>query len=299
MTRVSGAPLARQAYQNHFAIPAFNVFNMESIQAVVAAAEGADAPVILQVSPGAIEYAGYGTITDLVLLAAERAAVPVVAHLDHCRDPVLVRRALDDGYGSAMFDGSTLSWAENVATTRELAATAAAHGAAIEAELGVIGGREDAERLQQVLTEPEEAAAFVAACPVDFLAPAIGALHRMPDDSVVLDVSRIAAISRACGRPIALHGGSGVRREQLPAIVAGGVGKVNISSRLNRAYAAGIRGVWEKDPAQLDMRRVLVAARDAIRSMAGEYFSLCGTAGRALVRVSAAPDWSSETTEVE
>ena len=299
MTRASSAPLARAAFEERFAIPAFNVINMESIQAVVAAAEEADAPVILQVSPGAIEYAGYDQITELVLRAADGAAVPVIAHLDHCRDPAVVRRALEDGYGSVMFDGSPLSWAENVAMTRELAAAAAEHGAGIEAELGIIGGREDASRLQQVLTKPEDAAAFVAACPVDFLAPAIGSLHRMPDDSVELDVCHVAAISEACARPIALHGGSGVKRGQLPALVEAGVGKVNISSRLNRAYGAGIRGAWDRDPSELDMRRVLAAARDAVRAMAAEYFRLCGAVGRARVGAAAAPIWSSQATEVE
>ena len=145
MTRLPGRALLLDAHAHGFAVPAFNVSNLETIQGVLAAAELAAAPVILQLSPGAIAYAGYAPLTRLVMDLAGAAAVPVVVHLDHCREPDVVARAVDDGFDSVMFDGSRLAFDDNVAATCRLVALARAKdpGIAVEAELGLIGGRED------------------------------------------------------------------------------------------------------------------------------------------------------------
>ena len=126
MTRTTGRGLLREAHSERFAIPAFNVSNLETIQGVIAAAEAASAPVFLQLSPGALAYAGYDTLLRLVADLAERASAPVVLHLDHCRDPAVVERAIDDGFGSVMYDGSALPLEENVATTRRFASSCGA-----------------------------------------------------------------------------------------------------------------------------------------------------------------------------
>jgi ketose-bisphosphate aldolase len=283
MTRVNGGELIRRAYSERFAIPAFNVSNMETAQGVLAAAEQARSPVFAQLSPGAIAYAGYDTLTRLVLDLAEQASVPVIVHLDHCRDLEVVERALADGYGSVMFDGSRLTFADNVRLTSRVLERAAQTGASVEAEIGVIGGIADSslDEARRQASDPDEAARFVAACPVDVLAPAVGTLHGMPDDAVELDLQLISAIARAVGRPLALHGGSGVARTQLRAAIDTGVVKVNISSRVSRAMAAGIRACWAEDPAQLDLRRYLAAGRDGVAAMAAEYFDLTGSRGTA------------------
>ena len=127
------------AVAGRYALPAFNVNNMETIQGIVAAAEAASSPVMLQISPGAIAYAGYETIRDLAFAAAVRSAVPVLVHLDHCRDPEVVRRALRDGFTSVMFDGSPLSLDENTSITQRLVAEAHSAGAIVEGEIGLIG----------------------------------------------------------------------------------------------------------------------------------------------------------------
>ena len=235
MTRLLGRALLRDAHEHRFAVPAFNVSNLETIQGVLAAAESAAAPVILQISPGAIAYAGYEPLTRLVMDLAGTAAVPVIVHLDHCREPAIVERAIDDGFDSVMFDGSRLAFDENVEATCRLVALARARdpGIAFEAELGVIGGREDTtpEAALAARTTPDEAARFVAATDIDVLAPNLGNLHRMPDDSTELDLAQIAAIAAATDRPIALHGGSGIDQAQLRAAIDAGIGKVNIVAR--------------------------------------------------------------------
>ena len=308
MTRTTGRGLLREAHSERFAIPAFNVSNLETIQGVIAAAEAASAPVFLQLSPGALAYAGYDTLLRLVADLAERASAPVVLHLDHCRDPATVERAIDDGFGSVMYDGSALPLEENVATTRRLVERARARddGLAVEAELGRIGGREDTDPADAWAsrTTPREAVEFVDATGIDVLAPNLGNLHRMPDDSMRLDVGQIRAIAEATGRPLALHGGSGVELEQLRAAIEAGVGKVNISSRVTRALAAGIRETWAEDPEQLDLRRYLGRGREAVQALAAAYIDRCGVAGRASApgepaSPPAGPVWTAHDTEAE
>jgi tagatose 1,6-diphosphate aldolase GatY/KbaY len=286
MPRVSGVEVLREAFEAGYAVPAINVANMETAQAVLRAADGCGSPVMLQISPGAIAYAGYDTIRQIAFAEAERASVSVVVHLDHCRDPEIVRQALADGFGSVMFDGSRLPWDENVAVTRAIVVEATAAGAAVEGELGIIGGSEDTTMAEAkaMLTSPAEAADFVAATGIHVLAAAIGTLHRMPDDSVELDADAVRAISHACGRPLALHGGSGVRRSQLPQLVECGIGKVNVSSRVSRSLAAGIRLAWKTDAGQSDLRRYLGSGRDEVRHLAEEYMRLCRSAGRSVAR---------------
>ena len=292
MPRVAGVDAVRHAFESGYALPAINVANLETAQAILRAADACSSPVMLQVSPGAIAYAGYESIRDLAFAEADRAAVPVVVHLDHCRDPEVVHRALADGFGSVMFDGSLLPLAENVEITRGIVERAAGHGIAVEGELGVISGSEamTLDEARVLLTLPEEAVAFADATGVDILAAAIGSLHRMPEDSVELDLDVVRRMADAVHRPLALHGGSGVRRSQLPELVAAGIGKVNISSRVSRALADGIRLACETDAGRSDLRRYLGSGRDEVRRMAEEYMELCGSAGRASGRREAPED---------
>jgi ketose-bisphosphate aldolase len=296
--RPEAPELLAAAVAGRYALPAFNVNNMETIQGILAAAEAAGSPVILQISPGAIAYAGYETIRDLAFTAATRSSAAVLVHLDHCRDPEMVDRALADGFTSVMFDGSPLPLAENVAITRRLVSDAHAAGAILEGELGTIGGSEDSslEAARREAATPDQVAAFAADTGVDILAPALGSLHRMPDDSVKLDIALLAALARAAGTPLALHGGSGVVRAQLPAAVDAGVGKVNISSRVGRALADGI--ARELEGPSRDLRHYLGAGRSAVRELAIEYMELCGSAGRA-PRATALVDAAAGTEEPE
>jgi ketose-bisphosphate aldolase len=289
MTLIDGGALVQRARARSYAVVAFNVSNLETTQGILLAAEAADAPVMLQLSPGALAYAGYVPLTRLVFGAAADAAIEVAVHLDHCRDLAVVRRALDDGFGSVMFDGSALGDVANAQATADVVRWAAASTAtgtnqrpAVEGELGVIGGIEDStiESARAGRASPERCAWFVGATGLDILAPAIGSVHRMPDDSVVLDLDYLAEVAAAADRPIALHGGSGVVRGQLAGAVAAGVAKVNISSRVGGALAAGIQAHWAERPGDRDLRRYLGSGRDAVAELAAAYFALTSSAGR-------------------
>lgn len=288
MTLIDGGALVDRARSGHYAIVAFNVSNLETTQGVLRAAEATGASVILQVSPGALAYAGYGPLTRLVFSAATDAGVDVAVHLDHCRDFAIIERALDDGFGSVMYDGSGLDDAANAAATARVvrrAEQAAAAGTnrrpAVEGELGVIGGSEDStlQAASEKRVSPDRCAWFVEATGIDILAPALGGLHRMPEDSVELDLDHLAKVARAADRPLALHGGSGVVRGQLAGAIAGGVAKINISSRVGGAVAGGIQAHWAEYPGDRDLRRYLGRGRDALTELAHEYIALSGSAG--------------------
>jgi fructose-bisphosphate aldolase class II len=283
MTVVRGPAMVARAALEGYAVPAFNVVNLETTQAVLAAAETERAPVIAQLSPGAISYAGYVALVRLVFDLADRAAVPVLVHLDHCTDPQVVAQAIEDGFGSVMFDGSRLPIEENAEITAGLAGDAHRAGVALEAELGVIAARGDMDlaTARRGRTDPAEAAQFVAATGLDVLAPALGGLHKMPMDSVPLDLDHVRAVAMAAKRPLALHGGSGIDRGQLRGAIAAGVAKVNISSNVGRALADGIRAAWSADAEQRDPRVFLGAGRVAVQSMAEAYCRLVGASGRA------------------
>lgn len=289
MTLIDGGTLVERARVGSFAIAAFNASNLETTQGILTGAEETASPVILQLSPGALAYAGYAPLTRLVFAAAEDATVEVAVHLDHCRDLAVIERALGDGFGSVMFDGSLLDDAANAETTARVvgwAARSAARGTgarpAVEGELGVIAGSEstDLETARAGRADPERCRWFVAVTGLDILAPAIGNLHRMPDDSVELDLEHLAAVAAAADVPLALHGGSGVVRGQLRGAIAVGVNKVNLSSRVGQALAAGIRDHWAEQPLDRDLRRYLGRGRDAVAELAREYFALTGSAGR-------------------
>jgi ketose-bisphosphate aldolase len=283
MTLALGPSLVGEARRLGYAVPAFNIANLETAQAVIAAAELVAAPIIIQLSPGAIAYAGYESLVRIALDLGERASVPVQVHLDHCVDPDVIDRAIADGFGSVMFDGSRLSYAENAATTARIVRRASAAGVAVEAELGIIGAAGDMtlDEARAGRTTPEEAARFVADTGLDVLAPALGSLHKMPADSVAIDIDHLASIALAADRPIALHGGSGVDRAILRRAIDAGVAKINLSSGVSRALAAGIRATWDRDPTELDLRRYVGAGRDAVTAMAAEYLERSGAAGRA------------------
>src|ERR1700761_6149882 len=230
-TLVSGARTARGG------IAAFNVITLEHAEAIVAGAEAARAPVILQISENAVAF-HHGQLRPVAAGAAEiarAAAVPVALHLDHVQDLALLHQAADAGLSSAMFDAAALDYAGNIAATRAAAEGAHAHGLWLEAELGEVGGK-DGAHAPGVRTDPAEAAAFVTATGVDALAVAVGSSHAMTSRTARLDLDLITRLRDAVPVPLVLHGSSGVPDATLRQAVAAGMRKVNISTHLNRLF---------------------------------------------------------------
>jgi fructose-bisphosphate aldolase class II len=246
-------------------VAAFNVVGLEHAEAVIAGAERADRPVLLQVSQNAVVFRGR-RLRPIAAACRELAAaahVPVGLHLDHVEDEELARQAADAGFGSLMVDASRAPYAENVERTRALVEWAHGHGLWVEAELGEVGGKDGAAPLAAhapgARTDPAEAARFVAATGVDGLAVAVGSVHAMTERTARLDTELVTALRAAVPVPLVLHGSSGVADDELRRALAAGIVKVNVGTALNIAYTQAVR---ERllDACVVDPRRYLAPA---------------------------------------
>ena len=243
---------------------AFNVIHLETVEGLITGAQKAGLPLILQISQNCATYhGGLEPLALAALAAARKAAVPVAVHLDHAQDEELAYQAVDLGFGSVMYDGAHLDYPDNVAATRRVADYAHARGVYVEAELGEVGGK-DGAHAPGVLTDPEEAAAFVAATGVDALAVAVGSSHAMTERRAALDLDRIARLRQLLEVPLVLHGSSGVPDRTLLDAIAAGMTKINVSTHLNGFFTRAVRTYLEANPAVVDSRKYLGAGRDAL-----------------------------------
>ncbi|WP_333677386.1 class II fructose-bisphosphate aldolase [Muricomes intestini] len=208
------------------AIGAFNVAELEGIQSVLGAAEELGQPVIIQFVPIHEEYIKMETLGPIMVMMADKAAVPVCVHLDHCSDFDTIKRALDMGFSSVMYDGSMLSFEENAANTKAAVEIASGYGASVEAEIGAMDS-EDGAAADSCYTEPDEAEKFVKLTGIDALACSFGTVHGLYKAEPKLDFPRIKEIRDKIGIPIVMHGGSGVSDEDFKKCIANGVRKIN------------------------------------------------------------------------
>ncbi len=269
MPTAATAELVLAARASGRGVAAFNIITLEHAEAVIAAAERTRLPVVLQISENAVRFHG-GDLPPLLAAAAgaaTAATVPVALHLDHVKDESLLHTGIASGVISVMFDGSTLSYADNLRTTARITAWAHARGVWVEAELGEVGGK-DGAHAPGVRTDPAEAAAFTSTTGVDALAVAVGSSHAMTERTARLDQHLIARLREAVDVPLVLHGSSGVPDDELRQAVTSGMTKVNIGTALNIAFTAAVREHLAADPAVVDPRRYLRPARDAMTSAA-------------------------------
>ncbi len=308
------APMLNKARRGRYAVGAFNINNLEIAQAVVRAADALRAPVVLQTSEGAIDYAGMDELAAIAWIAAEKTRVPVVFHLDHGKDPALVERAIRSGfYTSVMIDGSAHPYKENVRITKKIVALAHRRGISVEAELGAIAGIEDfvsvAER-DAHLTDPAQAGRFVAETRCDALAVAIGTAHGVYKfkGAPHLDIPRLRKIAAAARLPLVLHGASGVAAKLRAALkdhcddlkdcnrvkdargvsdaliraaVRAGICKINIDSDLRLAFTGAVRRALFADVKTVDPRKIIGPARDAVQQVVMEKMKLFGCVRKA------------------
>ncbi|MEN6372593.1 MAG: class II fructose-bisphosphate aldolase [Armatimonadota bacterium] len=299
MPLVTSKEMLQRAQSEGYAVGAFNANNMECVQAVIETAEEEKSPVILQVSQGAIAYAGLEFATSLVKTAAELASVPVVLHLDHGTDFLQNVRCLRAGFSSLMFDGSSLPLDENIKTTRKITEIAHACGIPVESELGKIPKIEDNLTQQQVVdlfADPEQAERFVEETQCDSLAAAIGSVHGMKESIQPLNIERLDEIKRRTGVPIVLHGASGVLCTRGDASERGiklsscegtiedaikhGVSKINVATELSMAFLRGMKEAFEQRPGEKDMRKIMLPGKNAVKDVVRYYIKLFGSNGK-------------------
>lgn len=280
MELVNPIRLLKEAQAKGYALPAFNVHNLETIQAVVEVACEEKSPVIVQTTPGTLKHAGVKYIASITRAAAELYTIPIVLHLDHCESYDMIKECLDNGYTSVMIDGSKLCYEENVRLVRSVVALAHGYGAAVEAELGKIGGTEDdltVSEHEATLTVPTEAEQFVQETQVDSLAVAIGTAHGNYRGEPKLDFPRLSAIAEVVEVPLILHGASGVPDASVREAIRRGVCKVNIATELKDAMGAALRQIFENDSKENDPRKYMGAAKLAVKDVVRNKIRLCGS----------------------
>ena len=304
MAIVTTKEMFKKAYEGGYAVGAFNINNMEIIQAITEAAAEEKSPVILQVSAGARKYAKHAYLMALAKAAVEDTGIDLALHLDHGADFEICKSCIDGGFSSVMIDGSHHSFEDNIALTKKVVEYAHAHGVVVEGELGVLAGVEDdvvAEHSSY--TKPEEVEEFVTKTGVDSLAISIGTSHgaykftakqctRNEQGILVPPPLRFDILAeiekRLPGFPIVLHGASsvsqehvkeinslggclpdavGIPEEQLRKAASMAVCKINIDSDIRLALTAGIRRVMANDPSVFDPRTYLTVARKEVKAM--------------------------------
>ena len=281
---VTGKELLEHAQKNGYGVGAFNINNMEIVQAIIAAAEETNSPVILQASQGGIKYAGVEYIAALGKVAAEKAKVPVALHLDHGTDLSEIVKCLRFGFTSIMVDGSKHPLEENIAMTQRVVEMCHAVGVSVEAELGKIGGTEDnvtVNEREATFTDPDEAVRFVKETGVDSLAVAVGTAHGVYKGEPKLDFDRIKTIAGMVDVPLVLHGSSGVPDESVKKAISLGIHKVNIDTNIREAFAQGVKDFLRDNPDNIDPRKILGPAREAMKQIIIQKMHVFGSAGRA------------------
>ena len=321
MPLVTTTEMFKKAYDGGYAIGAFNVNNMEIVQAITEAADELKSPIILQCSSGARKYAKHAYLVHLVKAALEETDIPIALHLDHGADFEICKQCIDGGFTSVMIDGSSLSYEDNIAVSKKVADYAHERGVVVEAELGTLAGVEDDVKVEhgaESYTQPDQVEDFVNRTGVDSLAIAIGTSHgaykftaaqctRNEKGELVPPPLRFdileEVVKRLPGFPIVLHGSSsvpqefvkmvntyggnmpdavGIPEEQLRKAAELAVCKINIDSDIRLAMTGNIRQYFAEHPDHFDPRQYLKPARQAVKDMvAHKIKNVLGSDGKA------------------
>jgi fructose-bisphosphate aldolase class II len=307
MPLVNSNAVLQPALEGGYAVGAFNANNLESVKAVIEASAEKESPVILQVSQGAIKYAGLEQAAAMVKIAAEQVSIPVVLHLDHGTSWEQNVQCLRAGFTSLMYDGSKEPFEENIANSAEIARMAHACGLQVEAELGIIpkieeflgteelrplieGETENIEdlmseeqcaKLNSCMTDIDQAAEFVERSGVDSLAVAVGNIHGVPGRGSQINFEHLKKLQDATGIPLVLHGSSGTPVDQLAQATKMGLAKINVATRLSMSFLEGISNYLQEDPDQKDFRKVFTPGMELIKRDVFEYIDIFGSEGKA------------------
>lgn len=269
--------LYKKAADSGIAIGAFNTNNLELTQAIVAAAEKTGFPAIIQTTPSAIKYAGLSELFDIVKNLINESSAPMLIHLDHAKELDLVNQCLEIGYRSVMFDGSNLSFENNVSETKKVVEAAHKFGATVEAEIGVVGrGEEGKEEIIAKYSDPDQAVDFVKLTGVDSLAISIGNIHGAPENEQ-LDIELLKKIHQKVSIPLVLHGASGLSPAIIRQAIRNGIRKINIDTQLRHAFKESLEE--NIDDPNKDVRDFLADARDDVELVVEKYLKLFNDLG--------------------
>src|SRR5690625_3724184 len=275
--------MLEKARKEGYAVPAFNIHNLETIQVVVEAAVQLKSPLILAATPGTMDYAGRSYIQAIAENAAKENDIPIALHLDHHETIESIEQSLQLGVKSVMIDGSQYSFGDNIALTKRVVAKAHQYGATVEAELGKLVGQEDdiiVKAEDAEYTDPDLAKEFVKQTNIDSLAVAIGTGHGVYETTPKLDFERLAKIKELVDIPLDLHGASGISKEEVQKCIALGCAKVNISTELKIPFSRALREFLIENPNETDTRKYMSPAKKAMKIVVIEKINMCMSAGK-------------------
>ncbi|AEB76718.1 tagatose bisphosphate family class II aldolase [Clostridium botulinum] len=281
---VSTKQMILDAQKGKYAIPAFNIHNLETIQVVVETANEMKSPVILAATPGTINFAKKDYLLSIIATAANNSEVPIAFHLDHHKDFNMIKEAIDLGCKSVMIDASDLPYEENIKKVQEVVKYAHKFDVSVEAELGNLVGQEDdliVEDGKSQLTDPNMAKDFAERTGIDTLAVAIGTAHGVYKSEPKLDYERLKAIREVVDIPLVLHGASGVPAESVKKCIELGICKVNIATELKIPFSNAMKEYFKEHPEANDPRKYFMPAKAAMKKVVEDKIRMCNSFNRA------------------
>ena len=273
-----------KAQREGYAVPAFNIHNMETLQVVAETAMEMKSPVIIAGTPSTIEdYAGPDYIKAMAEVATNKYDIPIAIHLDHFEDVDSIKRNIDIGFKSCMIDASKKTFEENIAIVKEVVEYAHRYDVVVEAELGKLGGKEDdlvVDEKDTIYTNPDDAAEFVNRTNVDSLAIAIGTAHGLYKGKLKLDFERLKEIRSKVSIPLVLHGASDVPDELVKEAISLGICKVNVATDLKIPFANAVKKFLNENSEESDPRKYMTPGKEAMKEIVKHKIKLCGSANR-------------------
>lgn len=275
--------MLQDAQKNHYAVPAFNIHNLETLQVVVDTCYEMRSPVILAATPSTVAYADKDYLVALTGAAMEKYDVPMSFHLDHHEDVADIEDSIAAGCRSVMIDASRLPYEENVAKVKEVVAFAHTCGASVEAELGKLVGQEDdlvVAEADSAYTNPDDAVRYVADTGIDSLAVAIGTAHGLYKGTPKLDFDRLTEIRRRVDIPLVLHGASDVPDELVKKAISLGICKVNVATDLKIPFSDAVKKFFLEHPEANDPRKYMTPGKEAMKAVVAHKIEVCGSQNR-------------------
>ncbi|MFO6296655.1 tagatose bisphosphate family class II aldolase [Rahnella selenatireducens] len=280
---ISSKNMLQKAQLKGYAVPAFNIHNLETLQVVVETAAEMRSPVIVAGTPGTFSYAGTGNIVAIAGDLARIYNLPLAVHLDHHEKLTDIESKVHAGVRSVMIDGSHLPFEENVVLVRQVVDFCHRYDASVEAELGRLGGVEDdliVDARDALYTQPAQAREFVALTGIDSLAVAIGTAHGLYTAEPKLDFKRLAEIRAQVDIPLVLHGASGLLEKDIRQAISLGVCKVNVATELKIAFSDALKGYFGDHPQANDPRHYMQPAKEAMAAVVRKVIHVCGCEGQ-------------------
>lgn len=272
------------AQNGKYAVPAFNIHNLETLQVVVDTAAELKSPVILAGTPSTIEYAGGDYLVEITRVAAKKYGIPIAIHLDHFEKIDMIKHYIDLGFTSAMIDASREDFETNIKLVKQVVEYAHKRDRVVEAELGKLGGQEDdlvVSEKDSMYTNPEAAREFVERTGIDSLAVAIGTAHGLYKGKPKLDFERLKEIRNVVSIPLVLHGASDVPQDLVQKAISLGICKVNIATDLKIPFSDAVKEYFKENPEANDPRKYMTPGKKAMREIVIAKIKMCMSENKA------------------